>query len=93
MSYYTCPSCGHQSDIFGRGGGEKMAQQLEVPFLGRIPIYQPIREGGDAGVPLVISEPDSPAAKAFLSVAERTAAEISIASFNRKTTIRLTPVR
>jgi ATP-binding protein involved in chromosome partitioning len=93
MSYYACPSCGHESDIFGRGGGEKMAQQLDVPFLGQIPIYQPIREGGDAGVPLVISEPDSPAARAFLAVAERTAAEISIASFTRKTTIPLTPVR
>ena len=93
MSYYACPSCGHQSDIFGHGGGEKMAQQLEVPFLGKIPIYQPIREGGDSGVPLVIGEPESPAAKAFIDVAERAAAEISIASFNRKTTIPLTPVR
>jgi ATP-binding protein involved in chromosome partitioning len=93
MSHYACPSCGHESDIFGRGGGEKMAQQLEVPFLGRIPIYQPIREGGDSGVPLVISEPDSTSAKAFMAVAERAAAQISIASFNRKTTIPLTPVR
>ena len=93
MSHYACPSCGHQSDIFGHGGGEKMAQQLEVPFLGKIPIYQPIREGGDSGVPLVIGEPESPAARAFIAVAERAAAEISIASFNRKTTIPLTPVR
>ncbi|HEY7450578.1 MAG TPA: Mrp/NBP35 family ATP-binding protein [Vicinamibacterales bacterium] len=93
MSHYACPSCGHESDIFGRGGGEKMAQQLEVPFLGKIPIYQPIREGSDSGVPLVISEPDSPSARAFMAVAERAAAEISIASFNRKTTIPLTPVR
>jgi ATP-binding protein involved in chromosome partitioning len=93
MSYYACPSCGHESDIFGRGGGERMAQQLEVPFLGKIPIYQPIREGGDSGVPLVIAEPESPAGKAFIAVAERAAAEVSIASFNRKATIPLTPVR
>jgi ATP-binding protein involved in chromosome partitioning len=93
MSYYACPSCGHEADIFGHGGGEQLAQQLEVPFLGRIPIYQPIREGGDSGVPLIIGEPESPAAKAFLAVAERTAAQISIASFNRMTTIPLTPVR
>jgi ATP-binding protein involved in chromosome partitioning len=93
MSYYACPGCGHESDIFGRGGGERMAQQLEVPFLGKIPIYQPIREGGDSGVPLVIAEPESPAGKAFIAVAERAAAEISIASFNRKATIPLTPVR
>ena len=56
-----------------------------VPFLGRIPIYQPIREGGDTGVPLVISEPDSPAARAFMAVAEQTAAQVSIASYTRPT--------
>jgi len=93
MSYYACPTCGHEADIFGHGGGGLMAQQLEVPFLGRIPLYQPIREGSDNGVPLVVSEPDSPAAKAFTAAAERAAAEISIASFARKTTIPLTPVR
>ena len=93
MSYYACPKCGHEADIFGHGGGGLMAQQLEVPFLGRIPLYQPIREGSDNGVPLVVSEPDSPAAKAFTAAAERAAAEISIASFARKTTIPLTPVR
>ena len=60
-----------------------MATELGVPFLGRIPIYQPIREGSDAGVPLVISEPESPAARAFMAAAERTAAQVSIASYNR----------
>jgi ATP-binding protein involved in chromosome partitioning len=93
MSYYACPQCGHEADIFGHGGGERLAQQLEMPFLGRIPIYQPIREGGDNGVPLVVSEPESAAAKAFMAAAERTAAEISIASFARKATIPLIPVR
>ena len=93
MSYYACPQCGHEADIFGHGGGEHLAQQLEVPFIGRIPIYQPIREGGDNGVPLIVSEPDSVAARAFMAAAERTAAEISIASFARKATIPLTPVR
>ena len=58
MSYFVCPNCSHEADIFGSGGGERMAQELGVPFLGRVPIYQPIREGGDAGVPLIISEPD-----------------------------------
>ena len=56
-----------------------------MPFLGRIPIYQPIREGSDAGVPLMIAEPESPAARAFMSAAEQTAAQVSIASYNRKT--------
>jgi len=81
MSHYICPSCHHEADIFGRGGGERMAKELNVTFLGRIPIYQPIREGGDAGMPLVLSEPDSPAAKAFMAAAERVAAEVSIASY------------
>jgi len=93
MSYFECPHCGHESDIFGRGGGEQMAADLNVPFLGRVPIYQPIREGGDSGVPLMVSEPDSPAARAFVAVAERTAAQLSIASYNKPTTIPLTIVR
>jgi ATP-binding protein involved in chromosome partitioning len=92
MSYFACPNCHHESDIFGRGGGESMAAELGVPFLGRVPIYQPIREGSDVGVPLMISEPDSPAARAFMSAAERTAAQVSIASYNRPT-IPLTVVR
>jgi ATP-binding protein involved in chromosome partitioning len=92
MSYFVCPNCSHEADIFGHGGGEQMASELGVPFVGRIPIYQPIREGGDSGVPLMISEPDSPAARAFMSAAEQTAAQVSIASYNRPT-IPLTVVR
>jgi len=92
MSYFVCPNCSHEADIFGHGGGEQMAGELGVPFVGRIPIYQPIREGGDSGVPLMISEPDSPAARAFMLAAERTAAQVSIASYNRPT-IPLTVVR
>src|SRR5581483_8041910 len=61
MSYFVCPNCRHEADIFGHGGGEGMATELGVPFIGRIPIYQPIREGSDVGVPLMISEPESPA--------------------------------
>jgi ATP-binding protein involved in chromosome partitioning len=83
MSHFVCPHCSHEADIFGHGGGEKMADDMSVPFLGRIPIYQPIREGGDKGVPLVMSEPDAPAARAFMACAERVAAEISIASYKR----------
>ncbi len=92
MSYFVCTNCNHEADIFGHGGGETMSNELGVPFVGRIPIYQPIREGSDAGVPLMISEPDSPAARAFMAAAERTAAQVSIASYNRPT-IPLTVVR
>ncbi|MGE3512286.1 MAG: P-loop NTPase, partial [Vicinamibacterales bacterium] len=91
MSHFVCPKCEHASDIFGHGGGEKLAATLDVPFLGRVPIYQPIREGSDAGVPLVIAEPDSAATRAFIGVAEQTAAQLSIASYSRPT-IPLTPV-
>jgi ATP-binding protein involved in chromosome partitioning len=90
MSYFVCPHCQHESDIFGRGGGEGLAKAMGVPFIGRIPIYEPIRRGGDAGMPLVLSEPDSPSAKALLSAAEQMAAQISIASYKRP--IPLTPV-
>ena len=97
MSYYACPNCHHETDIFGHGGGEALAQAMEVPFLGRLPIYQPIREGSDSGVPLVVSEPGSPAGRAFLTVAERTAAQVSIAAHKaaaaNKGKIPLIPVR
>ena len=69
-----------------------MAAELGLPFIGRIPIYQPIREGSDTGVPLMMSEPESPAARAFMAAAERTAAQVSIASYNRPT-IQLTVVK
>jgi ATP-binding protein involved in chromosome partitioning len=92
MSHYVCPHCHHEADIFGRGGGEQMARQLGVAFIGRIPIYQPIREGSDSGVPLVMSEPNSPASRAFMAAAERVAAEISIASYKRAP-VPLTPVQ
>ncbi len=85
MSYFVCPSCQHESDIFGRGGGEELAVSLGVPFLGRIPIYQPIREGSDSGVPLMVSDPGSSAAKAFIDAASRTAAQVSIAGFSQPT--------
>src|SRR5216117_2040233 len=52
MSYYACPNCHHEADIFGHGGGEAMATTLGVRFLGRLPVYQPIREGSDSGVPI-----------------------------------------
>ena len=92
MSYFACTKCGHEADIFGHGGGEQMAVEVGLPFVGRIPIYQPIREGSDVGVPLMISEPESPAGRAFMSAAERIAAQVSIASYNRPT-IPLTVVR
>jgi ATP-binding protein involved in chromosome partitioning len=97
MSYFECPNCRYESDIFGHGGGEALAGAMEVPFLGRLPVYQPIREGSDTGVPLVVSEPGSVAGRAFLALAERTAAQLAIAAHKaaeaNKGKIPLIPVR
>jgi len=90
MSYFVCPSCAHESDIFGRGGGERAASEMEIPFLGRLPIYEPIRIGGDTGQPLVVVEPESAAAEAFRSVAGQTAAQLSIAAHGKKRSFALT---
>ena len=92
MSHFICPTCRTESDIFGKGGGETLAAETNVPFLGRVPIYEPIRIGGDTGVPIVIGEPKSAAAQAFRVAAERLAAQISIASY-KKTAIPLMPIR
>jgi len=97
MSYYSCTNCHHEADIFGHGGGEALAAEMKVPFLGRLPVYQPIREGSDAGVPVVIGDPGSAATRAFLTLAERTAAQVSIAAHKsaeaNKGKIPLIPVR
>jgi len=90
MSHFVCPGCRLESDIFGKGGGEVLAKELSVPFIGRIPIYEPIRVGGDTGIPIAIGEPHSPAAEAFRSAAEQLAAQLSIASYKRP--IPLMPV-
>ncbi len=69
MSYFTAPN-GERIEIFGHGGGRKEAERIKMPFLGEVPIYTEIREGGDRGVPIVVSSPDKPAGQAFLKVAE-----------------------
>jgi ATP-binding protein involved in chromosome partitioning len=91
MSHFACPGCGTETDIFGSGGGEQLATDMTLPFLGRIPLYAPVRRGGDAGVPIVIGEPDSAASRALVAAAERVAQQVSIASYSRRA-IPLTPV-
>ena len=92
MSHFVCPDCRHESDIFGKGGGEALASELAIPFLGRVPIYEPIRIGGDTGVPITIAERDSPPAEAFRAAARQLAAQLSIASY-KKAAIPLTQIR
>jgi ATP-binding protein involved in chromosome partitioning len=77
MSYFECAH-GERYHIFGNGGGEALAERYQVPFLGAVPISMSIREGGDLGIPVVISQPQSQQAKAFQHVAEQVAAQVSI---------------
>lgn len=77
MSYFECAH-GERYHIFGNGGGEALAERYQVPFLGAIPIAMSIREGGDLGIPVVVSQPTSPQAMAFKNVAEQVAAQVSI---------------
>lgn len=71
MAYYICPKCGHKEYIFGQGGGATEAQHQHIPLLGQIPLDPKLREGGDAGVPIVISDPTAPAAQEFIKIADR----------------------
>jgi ATP-binding protein involved in chromosome partitioning len=76
MSYLPCPHCGEAIDVFGSGGGAKVAESLsrllgaEVPLLGQVPLDKRLREGGDNGRPLVLSDPDAPASKELLTVVD-----------------------
>lgn len=71
MSGFICPHCGEKTDIFKSGGGEKTAKDLNMQFLGRIPIEPGVAMSGDSGMPVVIDSPDSESAKAFERIANR----------------------
>ena len=76
MSYFICPHCGKQSDIFGSHGAQKTAENMGETFLGAIPLEMAIRETSDNGTPIVASAPDSPHTKAYESIAEKIIAKI-----------------
>jgi ATP-binding protein involved in chromosome partitioning len=78
MSYFVAPDTGTRYNIFGEGGGERLAEMYGVPFLGAVPIGIEVREGGDRGVPVVVSQPDSAQSAAFRHVAEEVARQVSI---------------
>ena len=71
MSGFTCPKCGETINILGAGGGKRIAEELDVPFLGQIPIDAKICEEADKGVPFVAGHVDSPAAKAFKEIVKK----------------------
>ena len=79
MSYYCCPNCNHRDDIFHHGGAREAAKELGLPVLGEIPLNSAVRRAGDAGVPLVLHEPDSAPAKAMVELARTVAEKVSLA--------------
>ena len=76
MSYFICPHCGKQSDIFGSHGAEQTAKKMGETFLGAIPLEMAIRETSDNGTPIVAAQPDSPHTKAYENIAEKIIAKI-----------------
>ncbi|HLT24790.1 MAG TPA: P-loop NTPase, partial [Ignavibacteria bacterium] len=81
MSYYLKED-GAKDHIFGEGGGKKMSDQYNVALLGEIPINTRIREYGDNGKPIVIADPGSPEAEAFISIAKKLVKEVNILNSN-----------
>ncbi len=73
MSWFVCPHCGERTEIFGEGGGAQAAETLGVPLLGQVPLVPSLREGGDQGRPIVVSDPDPPAGIALREAARRVA--------------------
>ncbi|MCL2926126.1 MAG: Mrp/NBP35 family ATP-binding protein, partial [Trichodesmium sp. MAG_R04] len=81
MSYFVPPDMPEKKyDIFGSGGGEKTAQELEVPLLGGVPLEMPVREGGDSGIPIVVGDPGSVSAQELRVIAQKIAARVSLAA-------------
>jgi ATP-binding protein involved in chromosome partitioning len=77
MSTFSCPECGHKTSVFGEGGAADMAEQFDVPLLGRLPLNAAIRLESDAGRPSVVAEPDGEVAREFLSIARNTAEAVA----------------
>ena len=77
MSFFTCPHCNHEIDIFSRGGAEKMAQQFGVSFLGSIELDPEVRKSGDGGKPIVLEGENSPHAKSIFAFARKVVARVA----------------
>jgi ATP-binding protein involved in chromosome partitioning len=77
MSYFTCPHCHHEIDVFSRGGGERTAQQFGIAFLGNIELDPDIRKAGDTGKPAVLAGEDSPHAKSLYALARKVEARVA----------------
>lgn len=94
MAFYKCPACGHRDEIFSHGGGKRLAKEIGVDFLGEIPIDSRIRFGGDSGVPIVESMPDSAHAQMFMNIASKASLAIAGKILSKpKRTPRLAVIR
>jgi ATP-binding protein involved in chromosome partitioning len=80
MSGFICPHCGEATEIFGSGGGRKLAAIADIPFLGEVPLGEGVVEAGDSGQPTVVAAPDSPEAVAFRELAEQVTAAVQTGS-------------
>jgi ATP-binding protein involved in chromosome partitioning len=87
MSAFVCPHCGEATEIFGRGGGERFAQEQGIDFLGKIPLDVTVRQGGDAGVPAVAQREPGPAAVALDALAGQVAARMSVRAVMAQTPV------
>ena len=76
MSYHVCSGCGHRSELFGHGGGARVAQEFHIPFLGEIPLVREIRAAADTGTPIVVAQPEHPQSREFRAIAQRLIGEI-----------------
>lgn len=83
MSGLVCPHCQGHIDVFGHGGGRRLAEDMHLPFLGEVPLDPLVRQGGDEGRPTAIAAPDSAAGRAFRAIAERVVAEVERAGISR----------
>jgi ATP-binding protein involved in chromosome partitioning len=83
MSYFSCPHCEGRTEIFSHGGGQKKAVELNIPFLGEIPLDVATRIGSDEGKPVIVAEPNSEQSKRFREFASHVAGQLSVVNENR----------
>jgi len=88
-----CAGCGERMHPFGQGGGQALADELGVPLLGQVPLEEPLREGGDAGTPLVVSDPGSPSARALAAIAQALPAALRPRQASERIGRRLTVIQ
>ena len=82
MSYFVCDGCDKKHHIFRQGGGKNLADNFEIPLLTEVPIIEGVAEGGDSGIPILMSSPESPASEAYKDLAGKVAAQLSINQAN-----------